>query len=352
MRMISVNECAALKDMVKNAKSIYVVLGANPNYDAVAAALSLYLSFQQAGKYVQISCATPMRVEFSYLVGVDQIKEKLGSKNLVISFNYSEESVEKVTYAIDEATKRFNLVIAPRTGGKPLDPATVDYTLAGAEADLVFLVGVSQLEDLGALYTAEQYFFDSSYTISLTTYQSQPFARMTLDTTGQTCLAEGVGVLLTQVEFEPKDDIATNLLSSIEQATNRFQSLGVGPDTFELIAKLMRNGARRSATNPALGGTVQQGVVVPTPTISPQFQAVPASTSTFAEAMKAKSAGQQPVMQAQQSVVQPPQQPPSQQIIQLERTDQISSSNGAYQPTQPPPQEWTQPKIFTGATKV
>ncbi len=391
--MITTQESASIQELITNAKTIYIALAETANYDTVASALALYLSFKEAGKNALIMSSSPMRVEFSYLIGLDEIQSTVGNRNLVVSFAYDQQSVDKVSYHISEDGQRFNLVIAPADGGRPLDSSTVEYRYAGASADLVFIMGASQFEDLGALYAQEPYFFDGADSIAITSFQAQPFARRMFETTGQSCMAEGVAVLLEGLGMEPKDDIATNILSSIEQATNRFQSLGVGPDLFELVARLMRNGARRSGSNPAIhgqqqispnaippmvgattmGATIdeqseqyaQQSFVVPS--VPPATQV---STSSFADALKKKTtAGQQfpqtkmpQTQQLQQSPRQNSQQNP-QHIYQIQRANGMKRNlnnqpNTQTSPpqnrptTQNPPPEWLQPKVFTGAGKV
>ncbi len=402
--MITTQESTSIQELITNAKTIYIALAATANYDTVASALALYLSFKEAGKNALIMSSSPMRVEFSYLIGVNEIQSVVGNRNLVVSFAYDQQNVDKVSYHISEDGQRFNLVIAPTDGGRPLDPSTVEYRYEGASADLVFIVGASQFDDLGALYTQEPYFFDGADSVSITTFQAQPFARRMFETTGQSCMAEGVAVLLEGLGMEPKDDVATNILSSIEQATDRFQSLGVGPDLFELVARLIRNGARRSASNPVIHGQPQvspnaippmgrvpQDEIIqeipqqmPIPIYSSMPPATPASTSSFAEALKKKSGQMQvPVQtQVQQQFQQPPQQPqlpqqlyqqyaqpvqpaqpvqstqPVQQtqaenmkINQLKRTNGVAQSH-QFQQSQNPPPDWLQPKVYTGTSKV
>ncbi len=388
--MITTQESTSILELITNAKTIYIALAATANYDTVASALALYLSFKEAGKNALIMSSSPMRVEFSYLIGVDEIQGTVGNRNLLVSFVYDQQNVDKVSYHISEDGQRFNLVIAPADGGRPLDPSTVEYRYEGASADLVFIVGASQFDDLGALYTQEPYFFDSADSISITTFQAQPFARRMFETTGQSCMAEGVAVLLEGLGMEPKDDVATNLLSSIEQATNRFQSLGVGPDLFELVARLIRNGARRSGSNPVIHGQLQvspnvippmrhilqndgaQGEYVQ-PAVALQPPATPVSTRSFAEALKKKGGQMQvPVQtQVQQQTptpqqFQPPQtqqpyqqyaQPAQQTQAENMKIHQLQRTNGVAQPqqfqqSQNPPPDWLQPKVYTGASKV
>jgi hypothetical protein len=355
--MILPQDVAELKDLTQKASSAYVLLGMNPSYDSVASALSLYLSLKAAGKEVQIACPDDMRVEFSHLVGVDEIKQSIGNRNLVVSFDYEENSVEKVSYNISDDGKKFNLVISPKTGGHPLDPARLEYSYSGAEAELVFLVGAASFDDLAELYTDNKSLFDAATTVSINAFQVQPFASFNVDTTGQSCLAEGTMVLLTEIGLEPHDDIATNLLSSIEQATQRFQSLGVSAETFEAAAHLMRNGARRSASNPAL---------------NPASRAT--TTPAFAQVLKQRSRGMVnmpptaptiPSAVQQQVVPQPtheqqiPQQPSqaqqeTRQIRQLRHkiASQAPAADADSTNQSDAPTDWTKPKVFTGSTRV
>ncbi|HZZ98500.1 MAG TPA: hypothetical protein VFG51_01075 [Candidatus Saccharimonadia bacterium] len=334
--MILPQDVAPIKDLAQKAGSAYVLLGLNPSYDMVASALSLYLSLKSAGKEVQIACPDDMRVEFSHLVGVDEIKQSIGNRNLVVSFDYEENSVEKVSYNISDDGKKFNLVISPKSGVHPLDPSKLDYSYSGAEADVVFLFGATAFEDLAEMYDDNKSLFENANTISINAFQVQPFAKVNLDTNGQSCLAEGTLILLTELGLEPRDDIATNLLSSIEQATQRFQSLGVAAETFEAAAHLMKNGARRSATNPALN---------PNKTTT---------TPAFAQVLRQRSQGTVNMPPTPPMPAAPAQPEPvavqageQQRIRQLKRT-----IHEQLKPTEAAPTEWTQPKVFTGSTQV
>jgi hypothetical protein len=382
--MITSQDASSIRDLVTNAQTIYIALAEHANYDTVASALALYLSFKNAGKNVQVVCSAPMRVEFSYLVGVDEIQTKVGNRNLLVSFAYDPKSVDKVSYHISEDGSRFNLVIAPSDNAKALDPSTVEYSYTGAAADLVFILGASSFDDLGEVFFNEQYFFESAETISIAAFEGQPFARRMYDTAGQTCVAEGVAELLNGLGFEPTDDVATNLLSAIESSTNRFQSMGMAPETFELVAQLMRNGARRSSNNPEIHGQDEVSPNAIPPMMARSHQAVPedahpafqspirpmsanvpaarsVSTGSFAEALKKKAAQLKQMKDEKQQVQaysseQPyPQQvvPQHQQIRQMQRSNRtIGQQQSQQSQDDQPPADWLQPKMFTGTSKV
>ena len=77
-----------IQEELEAAKNILILLPANPTLDSVAAALSLYLVIKKQEKNVGIGCPTKMTVAYNRLVGINKITDKVGSRNLVISFNY------------------------------------------------------------------------------------------------------------------------------------------------------------------------------------------------------------------------------------------------------------------------
>ena len=342
-----------LQDLVHQSKTAIVLLPENPSYDLVASGLSIFLALREAGKDVQIGCSTPMSVEFTHLVGVDEIKEKVGNRNLMVSFNYVDSSVDRVSYSLSEDNKLFHLIIAPKTGAKPLDFSDVKFEYTGAEADVVFVVGAKEMNDLAHVYQAEKQFFDSAYTVAFTQYPVSPFARMHFDAAGQTCLAEAIAHFLSGLGLEPKEDVATNLLSSVELSTNRFQSHAMNAETFELIGRLLRNGAQRSTTNPVFS-TLQESSKPSKQSTSKsvehahviQLEKNTSSIPAFAHALKNTQISAKPVESTQSTRASaqdqhPPLETAKHEIRQLKRKQ-----------IQQPPVEWLQPKVFTGSTKV
>jgi len=103
----------SIEEALGSAQTFAVVLPKNLSQDKIAAALSLGLALKKVNKDVQVVCSTPMTVAYSSLVGVNRITNKLKGKNLVVSFDYTNDSIEKVSYNIDEQGNKFNLVIQP-----------------------------------------------------------------------------------------------------------------------------------------------------------------------------------------------------------------------------------------------
>jgi len=249
--MITQNQASRIQSALATAQSIFIALPPNPSFDKAAAGLGLYLSLVKAKKSVEIGSPTEMRVEFSSLVGVDKIKDSFqgGKDSLIISFDYIEDAIEKVSYNIENG--RFNLVIKPKPGRPPLDSEKVKYSYTGGKVDLIFAIGASSLGNLGRIYEDNQEAFKESQIINLDNNpRNQGYGQVGLVDPTAASLSEEVANLIALLRLPTDGDIGSNLLLGIERATSRFSSAKVGSNTFEAAAFCLKIGARRQAKRP------------------------------------------------------------------------------------------------------
>lgn len=306
-------------EALDKSKAILILTPANPSLDSVASALSLYLSLRKQEKNVLIACPSPMTVSFNHLIGVNKVTDKLGGRNLVISFDYLKDSIEKVSYNIEN--QKFNLVIEARPGFPSLDKNKVEYSYSGSEADLVFIIGALKLEHLGKLYFEEKRLFDNALTVNIDTRQNNDkFGQVNFVDEQFASCSEIISLLIQGLNLPVDQDIATNLLSGIDTNTSNFQSPRTSPASFEIAAWCLQNQAQRK--KPMARAPIQppaQGAFIPSLRPSP---------------------GQASPVQPQTAPVQP-------QTIPANTF--IKNNNQAK--TEPPP-DWLKPKIYKGTTKV
>lgn len=230
------------------AQTILIIVSTTAKPDSVAAATALSLALNQAGK--DATLMTPdvenlhMEAMTQHIQGFESISTELGNRNLQISFPYTPEKVDKVNYHIDEDNQRFFLTIEPQAGVKPLSTELIDFSLVGADADLIFLFGVQDFELLDQLYFGYERLYDEATTVSINSFSSS-VGDVKLDYGAKSSVSEGVVELLEQLHIPLTSDAATNLLLGISVATNQFSSLTTSADTFERVAQLLRAGARR-----------------------------------------------------------------------------------------------------------
>jgi len=231
---------AELQEKISNTQKILIVLPERPIFDQVAAGLSLFLSLQEAGRSVFITCPTPMTVEFNHLVGVDKISSKVVGSDLIVSFNYPADQVEKVSYNDDSGKP--NIVVQTKTGAPSLNENLVNYSYAGLQADLLITVGVKNPESLRAL---EQDFSTKTLINVDTDPANMQFGQINVWDREAVALSEVVLGIISGINLPLTTDIAQNILSGIWKRTQHLFSVNVGADTYEAVAICLRAGAQK-----------------------------------------------------------------------------------------------------------
>lgn len=236
------NKLGPTGKLIESSGSVIIILPPQPSEDQISSALSLHLALKDSGKNSQIGCGSEVEVD-QKIFGASDISDSIGSKNLVISFDYSEDDLDKVDYDAREDGK-FYLLIKPKPGSPVPDAGSVKFSYSGAEADLVIVLGINNLEELGKIYAEEKNFLDNATILSINNnVQPVTFTKNVLQK--QNCsFAEIVAHLLESTNLKLNSQPAMNLLNSIYEETDNLTSSKITADTFSSLAFLMRSGAR------------------------------------------------------------------------------------------------------------
>jgi len=229
------------KKLIESAKSFIVCLPPDPGKDLVAAGISLHLALKEAGKISQIGCGSDVHIDHQ-IEGVTEIADTIGSRNLIITFDYKEDDLDKVDYDVRDDGK-FYLLIKPKEGAPVPDISGVKYSYSGATSDLVITLGINSLEELGKLYADEKKFLDNVDIVSLSNSLRPAVFTGNLYHKNLGSYSELVTGLLEELNLKITPPIAQNLLNSVYESTNNLTSNRLTADTFAAIAFLMRAGA-------------------------------------------------------------------------------------------------------------
>lgn len=257
-----------IKTTFDNSKNILIAIKKNPSVDAVAAALALYAGFVKSGKQVTVACETNLTVEFGSLFSVNKITNSLGGNNMIISFDYSEGAIDKVSYNVEN--NKFNLIIQPKEGQKPPLKDKIDFSYSGASFDSIYTIDSDSFNDLGTIYTQEQKIYSEKPTINVNYKQNNPaFAQLNVQDFNSSSQSETAAKLLKSLGIDFDPDMSTNILTGIMTTTNNLQKAQFTPELFEIIAACLRS-----------GGKMPQGVSIPQsviqqPTIQQPAQQTP-----------------------------------------------------------------------------
>ncbi len=335
----------SFKNIIDQSKSILILLPTKPYFDQVAAGLSLYLALREE-KDIQISSPSPMTVEFNRIIGVNRVSQELGNKNLVIRFvDYPASDIERVSYDIEDG--QFRLTVIPKTGLTPPGKEQIQLSYSGVSSDCVIIIGGANESHFPAISSKELASANIVHvgTKDLTLSSGKSYISFSRPASS---VSEVVASLIKESGIALNEDIATNLLMGIEDASGNFTQTAVSAETFAIVADLMRAGGRRLSS---------QGI---RQTENFPQGAIPAAPYTAQVPVQAYQQAQQRarVQQLAQNPVQNPIQAQNQN-----RDDNLPKNPAPLGTTEPQvqklsqeepedknaPQEWlTTPKIYKG----
>ncbi len=238
------NDISKIKDLLDKAHDVLIVTHEHPTYDSMGSALALYLGIAGLGKKVAIACPDPMTVELSNFIGANKVITGLGKKNFVISLDYVDGSIEKVSYNIEG--DKFNLVIEPRPGFDTFSQDKVHYAYSGSAANLIITVDTIHLGGLKKLFDEDKDMYATKPIVNVDRHPNNAhYGHTNMVNTEASSTAEVVATLLSGLGVATTEDIATNLLNALFGATNNFQNPNVSAQAFELAATMMKAGGKK-----------------------------------------------------------------------------------------------------------
>jgi nanoRNase/pAp phosphatase (c-di-AMP/oligoRNAs hydrolase) len=312
---------AKAKELVGAAKDIVVITHKDPNMDSMGGALALMLGLVSLQKKSTVICPDPVTVGLSSFVGIDKVVKEFGRKNFVVSLDYEDGSIEKVSYNIEG--KKFNLVVEHRPGFEPFSADKVQYSYQGVSADLIITVDTVHLGAMGAIYENNKDMFAGKPVINIDFHnENTNYGTVNLVDPGASSSSELVAEFLATLGVKLTTDIATNLLNAIYAATNNFQNGNVTSMAFEVASVCLKAGAKRFGVSAPVAAPAPVAPIASAPAPAPQT-AEPMTPHIFI--------GGQPAVPVKPTIETKPQAAPAPVAPAV--------------PSQPP-SDWLKPKIF------
>lgn len=237
-------DLAKVKELLDKAAEVLIVTHEKPTFDSIGSSLALSLGLSGLGKKVTVACFDPMTVALSNFIGVNKIVSDLAKKNFIVSLDYVDGSIEKVSYNIEG--NKFNLVIEPRPGFPPFSQDKVHYSYAGGNADVIICIDTIHLGGLGKLYEDNKELFAGKPIVNIDYHPNNShYGALNVVDRTVSSTAELIAKTLSTLGAPLTVDIATNLLNAVYGATNNFQNTTVSAGAFELAAVCMKAGGKR-----------------------------------------------------------------------------------------------------------
>jgi len=228
-----------LQEKISASQKILLALPPHPSFDQVAATLALFLPLQAIGKTVFVTCPTPMTVGFNHLVGVDKISERIQGTDLIVSFDYPADQIEKVSY--NDENGRPNLVVQVKNGAPRLSESEAQFSYGGVSVDLMIVCG---LKEVDSLFAGNDYPTQNIINIDIDPTNSG-FGQVNVIDAEASSLSEVVLGIISGLGLPLDVDTAQNILNGIWARTRSLNSSRVGADTYESVAVCLRVGAQK-----------------------------------------------------------------------------------------------------------
>lgn len=249
-----------INKMIAGATKIAVVLPQHLNLDVLCAGLALHKKLTSIdAKQVSLfsSAKTIPLTEFNK--ELPMIYPSFGSGN-ELTIKVSGKNVKPKQLRYEKIEDDLLIYVAPEVFTTPEEhpqfvAADVEVVPPLTTFDLLIIIGVENLEELGSLYEKNPEIFYTTSKIAINNKVEQEyFATVTWVESDAPSLSQQLGEWFLQSSkissdglqlFLSDDFITTNLLAGIISATQSFSDPKTTPNTLSLAAKLVANGARR-----------------------------------------------------------------------------------------------------------
>ena len=246
------SQIGELKNLLPAAKNIAIAVPAGVDIDKLAAGLSLFLTLEAQGKEVSIVCDDNILVGQSHLFGVDHVQKTLSSTeggNLTLTLEGVAASdntipaLEKLDWYAENSNLNLVFHVLP---GQTFQPARIVPHYQGSGFNLIFVVGVANLNALGNAYSQNQSVYSGTHIVNMDTQSANTsFGQTNVLDTNASSLSEMIVNLIGDLGFNLDSDMASNLLTGIFDATNNLSDSKVTADTYMAVANCLRVGGKK-----------------------------------------------------------------------------------------------------------
>jgi len=243
-------------ELIRQAQSILIVTGREPNNDQLASAVGLQAVLTKLGKVANVVITDRLPKLESVLDTSKVARDMQGVRDFIVSIAMHQTQVDKVKYDVVE--DRLDITITPHGGNFAAKDVSFGY--GAYQFDLVIALGVPSIHKLDRLHEANPTIFDGLHLINIDYHRiNEGFGSVNLVDTSATCVAE---ILISTIESLGQGmidaPIATAFLGSFMSATANFTAPATTAKALTIAAQMMSAGAKQQEIVKALALPAKQ----------------------------------------------------------------------------------------------
>jgi hypothetical protein len=230
----STQQVQELEKLLQASRDILITLSATPKIDHVCAMLALSRAIMQMpltsmsapGQSRKIIRGVSGRQgsQFSLLPDHEMIYSEIGLRDFVIALpSYVDKSVDSVSWYVDQG--KLNVVLKANAAvPMQFDPKQFDPFYAGANFDVVCVIGADNPTEMGALYRQDPGMFTELPVVAIgKNSQHSRFGRVNIVDSSVSSVSELIYEVLVAFNVVVEGDIARLLLCGIEDGSELLQ---------------------------------------------------------------------------------------------------------------------------------
>lgn len=246
-----------LKIEVEKALNVLLFLPSKVDIDRLASALALMLLLKDSGKQAWVVTEDSLKVSHSDLYGVGEVLNQLpkpSSGNLTVTLEGVVDSEGKVPALekLDWYPEGNNLnLIFHVISGQRFEPTNIIPRYSGGGIDLIFMVGVSNISEVGPVYQQNVAQLAGIPIINIDNDSSNNnFGKINILDPNASSVSEMMVELFPRLGLNLTPDPASNLISGIYSATSNLTQ-NAQASTFLILAQALQAGGKLPANLPA-----------------------------------------------------------------------------------------------------
>jgi nanoRNase/pAp phosphatase (c-di-AMP/oligoRNAs hydrolase) len=225
-----------IRSLVAESKRILVLTHKNPSPDGIASLLAFGEMLSRLKKEYVLACPDPLPEELRVLKNTQQIIQKIGPRNLIITVKNGKDAIEKVSYFTSD--DKFNLVITPHSQSLSLDQ--IEYSFTGPEVDLIIILDTIKPEGLGGFMEELNHELKQFPIINIDRHsQNTQFGKLNLVDNRYSSTSEIMLELIGKMGVDCNSELSTLLLFGIYGGTKDFKSRTTTVQTFRNVITLL-----------------------------------------------------------------------------------------------------------------
>ncbi len=246
------SQLTTVKNLLPTAQNILITLPSNSDIDKLSAGLSLFLALEAAGKNVSIACDDTIRVGQAHLFGIDHVKITIPSSNSgnlvltlegVASINGTIPALERLDWYAENNNLNLVFHVLP---GQTFQPVRITPQYQTGGFNVIFTVGANSLSALGQIYQSNPQAFSNAHIVNIDNQTTNSnFGQTNIVDSIASCVSEVMGNVITDLGYVMDQDMATNLLAGIFDATQNLTNPKVSADTYLVVANCLKVGGKK-----------------------------------------------------------------------------------------------------------